>query len=260
MAAPARARQLLEVEGIAVGLLVERRAVGLLDPRAEQLPRLARAQCAQLQARHSAGAPRALEWAGQPVGDLPRAQRHRDQYGGGGWPPQQRAEQVERAGVGPVQVIEEKHERLGACERLEQPADRAVRAVAVTGARAVDSGQRREDLRELSERVRVEVGELVRRKAPQVFVQRIDEDGEGQLALEVGGAPRAHEPAAPVGAQPELGEQARLADPRLAFQLERNGAPPLQLGQGPLKRTELSGTSNDLIGGGLRAPTITASR
>ena len=43
-----RARQLLQVEGVAVRLLVERREVGLLDPRAEQLPRIVRAQRAQL--------------------------------------------------------------------------------------------------------------------------------------------------------------------------------------------------------------------
>ena len=157
-----------------------------------------------------------------------------------------------------MQVIEEKDERLGACERLEQPADRPVCAVAVTGARTVHTRQRREDLPELTERVRVEVAEIVRREAAQVLVQRIDEDREGQLALEVGGTPRAHEPAAPVGAQPELGEQARLADPRLPLQLQRSRAPPLELGQGSFERTELSGPSNDLIDGGLRLPTITA--
>ena len=212
-----RAGQLLEVEGVAVGLLVERREVGLLDPRAEQLLRLARAQSAQLQARHRAGAPRALEWAGQPVGYLAGAQRHRDQHRGSGRPTQERAEQVERPCIGPVQVVEEKHERLGTCKRFEQPANRAMRAVAVTGARPVDTRQRREDLGELGERVLVEVGELVRRQALQVLVQRIDEHGEGQLALELGCAPRVHEPAAPVGAEAKLGEQAGLADSRLAF-------------------------------------------
>ena len=116
-----------------------------------------------------------------------------------------------------MQVVEQKHERLGAGERFEQPADRAVRAVAVSGARPVATRQRREDLRELAECVLVEIAELVRREAPQVLVQRIDEDGEGQLALELGGAPREHEPAAPVGAQPQLGEQTGLADPRLPF-------------------------------------------
>ena len=39
---------------------------------------------------------------------------------------------------------------------------------------------------------------------------------EGQLALELGGASRQREPSALLGPAEELGEQRRLADPRLA--------------------------------------------
>ena len=56
--------------------------------------------------------------------------------------------------------------------------------------------------------------------ALEVLVERVDEDPVRQVALELRGATEEHEPAAVLGAPPELGEQRGLADPRVARDLK----------------------------------------
>src|SRR6185369_7320063 len=74
-----------------------------------------------------------------------------------------------------------------------------------------------DDLRELVDGVRIpfvfEV-ELLRR---DVRIERVDPDAEGQIALELGRRSSQHDAAALLGEAAQLGEQARLADARLAL-------------------------------------------
>ena len=62
-----------------------------------------------------------------------------------------------------------------------------------------------------------------------VLVERVDEDPERQVELELTGSPREDEAPACVGPGSELGEEARLADSGLADQLERRGLSPSDL-------------------------------
>ena len=81
-----------------------------------------------------------------------------------------------------------------------------------------------------------------------VLVERIDEDPERQVELELAGPPREHEVPARVGTGRQLGEEARLADSRLADQLERRGLSLAELSEETVDRAELR-RSADEVGG-----------
>ena len=51
----------------------------------------------------------------------------------------------------------------------------------------------------------------------------------------------------PFGARGKLSEQAGLADPRLADQLDRGGTARVQLVQGVVERAELLGAPDELV-------------
>ena len=118
--APRGAGELLEVERVpAAG--GEDRVGGVAD----QLTRLGLGQRHELDPRDP------LQCGRDPLGHLARAHREREQRRRRRRPAQQRAEQLERAGVGPVQVVEHEHERLRAGELLEQRPHGAVQAVSL---------------------------------------------------------------------------------------------------------------------------------
>ena len=100
--APRCARQLLEVERVAAALLVYRAA----DFGAEELTGLVRAQRLELEASQQAGPVRPSKRTGQALRYRTRTQGQGDQHGGGRRTPQQRADQLDRAGIGPVQVVQ----------------------------------------------------------------------------------------------------------------------------------------------------------
>ena len=204
-----RAGELLQVERVPAALDVHR--VG--GVAVQRLGVLA-AERRQLDAGERPGAVGALERGQQLLRDLPRAHRERQQHRRLRWASQQRAEQLERARVGPVQVVEHQHQRLAGGEDAEQVADGLVRAVALVGHAA---RTRVQDAVELA----VERLEHGGREAAHVLVERVDEDPERQVALELGRAARQHEAAAVVGHRLELRQQPRLADARLAHELDR---------------------------------------
>jgi hypothetical protein len=120
-----------------------------------------------------------------------------------------------------VDVVEREHERPAHREPFEQLAHRAVRAVALVlehrpAVRGV-IGQRREDLRQLDADLVAQRRDELRIEARDVLVQRIDEDPERQIAIELGPAAGEHGAPPRVGPQGQLGQEARLADPRLAL-------------------------------------------
>src|SRR5262249_20806097 len=101
--------------------------------------------------------------------------------------------------------------------------------------------QRGKDVGELCLDVDVECGDQVRVDAPGVLVQRVHEDGERQLSLELRRRAREDEGPPPLSASPELRQQTRLPDPWLACQLECYGSAVVELVEQLLERGELVG-------------------
>ena len=101
--------------------------------------------------------------------------------------------------------------------------------------------ERGEHARELAEHVVVQRLETVWLEAPQVLVERIDEDPEGEVALELRRGAGEHGVPALVGAARELGEQARLADAWLADQLDQRRPAFVELRQCLVDPAELVG-------------------
>jgi hypothetical protein len=116
------------------------------------------------------------------------------------------------------------------------------RDLAVVGERP----QRREDMRELRSNLVVEGGEPLRLQAAEVLIERIDEDGERQVVLELRRRPAKNEVPVDLGTSGELPEKTRLADPRFASHLDRARAASIELVEEPLERIELLGTSDEL--------------
>ena len=81
----------------------------------------------------------------------------------------------------------------------------------------------------------------------EVFVERIDEYPERQLSLELRRAPRQHEVPSLLGARGQLGEQACLAHPRLAYERERGRVIPLDLGEREVQRAQLPGAPDERL-------------
>ena len=73
----------------------------------------------------------------------------------------------------------------------------------------------------------------------EVLVERVDEDPERQVELELPGPPREDEVPACVGTRSKLAEKARLADSGLPDQLERRGLSPGDLGEKTVDRVDL---------------------
>src|SRR4029077_18114688 len=120
--------ELLEVEGIAAAVLVEDRRVTCV---ADQLAGLLGAQRPHLDASHRAGAGRPFDGGPEPLAYLPWPYGEREQHSRDGRSVEERAEQLDRCGIRPVDVVEHEHDRLGLRERLKQHADGAVAAVAL---------------------------------------------------------------------------------------------------------------------------------
>ena len=69
-----------------------------------------------------------------------------------------------------------------------------------------------------------------------VFVERIDENPERQIPLELRRRSRKHELPKRIGASSKLGQEARLADPRFAPNLERSRPALVKLGKSVIDR------------------------
>ncbi|HEX6024175.1 MAG TPA: hypothetical protein VFZ00_19450 [Solirubrobacter sp.] len=263
-AAGGDAREQLEVERVAAAAFVELRGLRVADLIAQQLPRRARGQRIEFHASYKPRAPRALERREQPVGHLVRAHRQRDQHRRTGRVPQQRPDQIDRAGVGPVQVVEDQHERRVSCEQLEQLADRAMGAIALVVRHGRLAGrervQRRKDPREHGPRVVVERFELPLVKIGDVRVERVDEHPERKLPIKLGGAAGEHQHPPFRGLALELGEQARLAHPGIARQFDRQELPlALDRRHRFAKRFDLGSAPDDRLDGLKHSPSPRAS-
>src|SRR5215211_5968660 len=108
--------------------------------------------------------------------------------------------------------------------------------------------QRREDVPKLRSNLVVERGEPLWVQAAEVLVERIDENGERQVVLELRRRPAKNEVPADLGASGELPEKTRLADPRFALHLDRALAASIELLEKPLERFELVRTPDKVPG------------
>ena len=79
-----------------------------------------------------------------------------------------------------------------------------------------------------------------------VVVDRVDEDPERQVELELTGPTREDEVSARVRTRGQLGEEACLADSRLADQLERRGSSPVDLRKETVDRVELRRAADEV--------------
>jgi hypothetical protein len=125
-------------------------------------------------------------------------------------------EQLTGRRVGPVDVVDEQHERPVGGDEREQLAERAVQAPAL-GHRAGRGGRRAEPGQHLGEEAEAlgpERGEGG--GARQRGLERVDDRDERDVVLELGRPALEDDEALPRGALAQLGEQPRLADARLA--------------------------------------------
>jgi hypothetical protein len=233
-----RARELLDVERVPRALRVDRGGGLRGHGRAEQLTRLVLTQAGQLDPLEPAAALRSGERAGQRIRHLAGAERHGQQHGRGGRPAKQRPEQLGRRRIGPVHVVEQKHERLGRRELLEEQPHPAVHAVALVAPRPLRSVRERgEHRRYVGEQVVVQRAPAPWLQGFEVLVERIDEDPERQLALQLGRASGQHQTPLGVRTRGQLAQQPRLADARLSDQFESAEAPALEVGEGAVDHT-----------------------
>jgi hypothetical protein len=162
---------------------------------------------------------------------------------------QQRAEQLDRRRVGPVEIVENEDERPEPGEVLEQGAHRPVAAVALVLDRDVVAAREREergeDVRELRAHVLVETLERGRVEPADVLVERVDEDGERQVTLELRRGAGEDEAPSRVSPTGELHEQASLADPGLADELDH--ARLIEHPECLVERFELFGPPDEML-------------
>jgi hypothetical protein len=121
-----------------------------------------------------------------------------------------------------VQVIERDQDRLARCQAGEQLADCAVNPDPVFGGGGggVAGGEgphRREGGGELVDLLLVEGAEGRARGGLEEAVERIDEEAEGHLPLELRGAPVQDDAAAARGTLGQLPQQPRLPHPGIAL-------------------------------------------
>ena len=132
---------------------------------------------------------------------------------------EQRDEQVDRRGVGPLDVVEAQHERPVARELLEQRADGAVRAMALHArgerGRRGGLGGGGEDRGEVGAGAVDPRGRGGAQRAER-HIEGVDPQTVGQGVLPLGGAAVQDGRAALAGEDGELREQAGLADAGLA--------------------------------------------
>ena len=120
-----------------------------------------------------------------------------------------------------MKVIEHHNQRLPDGKALDQVTHRAVGAEAFRRrgrlvAPGIERAQRREHPGQLAQILRGQAVELARIKRFEVLVERVDDDTERKLSLELRGAATQGKAPAPFGLTNELEQQARLADPGLA--------------------------------------------
>nr|WP_286254178.1 hypothetical protein [Streptomyces graminofaciens] len=138
-------------------------------------------------------------------------------------------QQLDRALVGPVHVVEHEHQARRAGQRLQQGAYGAVQPVPFRAQPLPPGGDRRGRSRQYgqygqdaAEQVHVLVGQGPQALRPQVG-ERVGDDPERHLLLELRRLAPQNRPARRVRPARQLGEQPRLADARISGDHQEGG-------------------------------------
>ena len=151
-----------------------------------------------------------------------------------------------------MQVVEHEHERLRRREPLEQRAHRAVAAVALVlerdarpPASAVSEGKTcASSARTSSSSARERLG----LEPAHVLVERVDEDGERQVALELGGRAGEDEVPARVGARASSASSRVLPMPGSPTSSIAAGRPRSSSSRTRSSELELLGAPDEMVG------------
>ncbi len=190
-----------------------------------------------------------IERGREPGGRLTGAEREHGEHRRVRRSPEQGGDEVDRGRVGPMEVVQEQHERARVGQPAQERSHRPVRPVALVEhrrPRCVTAGDGREDPCELAAAVTIELRQPVAVEGEQVLVERVDEDPVGQIALQLRGASEQDETAALLGTAPDLGQEPRLAEAGIARDLDHGGLPRQCLGERVLEQRELLRPSDQL--------------
>ena len=187
-----------------------------------------------------AAALRGADGRGELVGELRGAPGEDEHHRGGGRLLDEGGEQLDRGVVGPVQVVDGHDDGLRAREALEQHrAPRGRSGSARRGCGAPSRGHRRARGRSprarLAPRPRGRRGARARRR--QLRVERVDDRGEGHVALELGGGAAQHD-AVQAAARAHASSSSRVfpipASPEISTS---RGSPPVTPFSAPSSRS-----------------------
>ena len=220
-------------------------------PSPSSSPAACARQAGELEPVEAAVAVGAIQRRAQPIGELARARGEHDQDAGAGRAAHQRGDEVDRRGIGPVDVVEDEHERARRGQPREQLAHRAMRPVALVLQQArpvIARGRdRRQHVRDLAERLVAQARQHPRVEARDVLVERVDEDPERQVALELGRAAVQDDAATGGRARVQLRQQPRLADARLALDQQRRRLAALERVEREVDGIQLSGAPYEAL-------------
>ena len=200
-------------------------AHGRIAPAREQAQRSLRPERLQRELREARRAARRVQEPRR--GAAGRAHRHDEQVRPRERSPEEVPHELERGVVGVLHVVEQQGRRALPAEQLEQAADRAARAPAVSRRRVPRHRRLARERRRGRQRVREpgsERRDRARLERRDPVVERLEQP-ERDVARMVGARPREHEQL-PLGRQPgDRRQERRLADPRLPHHDERPPAP-----------------------------------
>ena len=218
---------------------------------ADQLEGLAARQRSELDPVEEPFAVGAIERCRHRLWQLMRSRGEHHQHTRRGRAAQQRAHQLRRCVVSPMEIVEHEHERPRRREPLKQLAHRPVHAIPLDLKRRAATGdkgrQGRKDLAELGAHLVVEAAQPPRLQPPDVVVERVHEHPERQVALLLGTASAEHQPPVSLDAIPELRQQPGLPDPRRAEQLDRGGLAALETAERRDEPIELRGATYEMV-------------
>ena len=238
-------RQRLQVEGVAAALTEEHGPRRPTDLRPQQ----GVDRCARKPFEHDdvalptlcGSVQRALE-----RGCASRAGRQDEQDSASRQAVQQQRHHLGRRGVRPVHIVQQHHQGTALTEMLEQRPHRPRRAMPLTrngGRHPRQARHRRHHHGQLGQLLAPDVGQDLRRVGHHI-VERVDPEREGDVPFQLGRPPGHDDMPARARPPPDLVQQPRLADPRLARDPYRPRAPGARLVQRPLEHRELGFTAD----------------
>ena len=121
--------QLQEIEGIPAALVVDERRLRVAHDGAQELSRLGLRERTEFEACQRRPAMRPLERGRETVRRLAGTKGQRDENGCHWRPAKQRAEQLDRSRIGPVEVVEDEDEGLRPRKVFEERTDRSMDAI-----------------------------------------------------------------------------------------------------------------------------------